>query len=138
MAVKDFFFFFFFFFFFCSCVRQALHQIFRSSDDANWAVRRRSSTVPHSLVAMSVLFGQVFLHRSPQFGGHVCVVRPGFPPPFPTVWWPDLCCSARFSDAVPRGVGRFREHGLGSGLMFHMDTEMLLQLNANPFQVSIN
>ena len=46
------------------CVRQATHQIFRSSEDANWAVQRRSSTIP------------------PEFGGQICVVRPGFSMPF--------------------------------------------------------
>ena len=47
--------------------------------------------------------------------------------PFPTVWRPDLCCSARFPHALSRGVGRFGERDLGSGLMFHMDTELFLQ-----------
>ena len=104
-----------FVFFFLLCCRQGVHPIFRSSGDANWAVRRRSSTVPYSLVATSVffrqatsvLFRQVFLHRSPQFGGQVCVARPGFPTPFLVEW------------------GRFGERDLGAGLIFHMDTRDL-------------
>ena len=57
-----------FFFFFFFCVRQVVYQIFRSINEATWAVRWRSSTVSHSLVARSVLFSQVFRHLSSWSG----------------------------------------------------------------------